>query len=497
MKKNASFVTKDLLIESFRSVKKNFSIDLQNPLQNLNVLANTKAFDYYIESLCEPFVDAHDRINIKTMAKGTRQTLLMENAKGSLSHYEVLSLPLIPIFYPRLIAKDLVTFATTDKPEIIKPVMRAKFNRWNDPADYAAPSMDTDISRGPTLGVPGGFVCAIPGSTDLLDAAGGLTPASAHIERDLKILEITDGANVAVVEQITTVDGNFYIPVTLGAATDVITGKVDFQNGMITFSSVNGVATQAKVEATVSIEENTVSSKLEIEIDKIRIPIVDRQIEVSYTIQQKMDVKSLYDIELESIILDLIGSQIALDLDSFILKSLTGVVYKPSLVPASHIQSFRKNPPAGYDWGPKSWHENIVTNINEIAAQISIDTRLGEANVIASNTLNAALLRDLNTYRVDYDRQGKSVIGYKAAEIEGGNMSVIDSPVQELNKMLLVYKPGPNEEHKSVYYLIMHTPGLVIPYPKGYKPSFSVLTRYGTAFIHHKGLGVLEIDPSA
>ncbi|MCK9556158.1 hypothetical protein M0R36_10145 [bacterium] len=493
MAKQNSFVTKDLLIESFRGIKKNFSIDLSNPLQNTNVLADEKAFNYYVESLSAPFTDAHDRINIKTMAKGTRETLLMENAKGSLSHYEVLSLPLIPVFYPRLIAKDLITFATTDKVDIIKPIMRAKFNRWNDVNNYDAPSMSTDISRGPTLGVPGGFVCAVPGSTDLLAAAGGLTPASAHIERDLKILEITDGANIYRVDQITTVDGNFYIPVTLGAATDVVTGKVDFLNGTITFSSVNGVATQAKVEATVSIEENTVSSKMEIEIDKIRIPIVDRQIEVSYTVQQKMDVKSLYDVELESIILDLIGSQIALDLDNYILKSLTGVVYNPALVPATHIQQFTKNAPVGYDWGPKSWHENIITPINEISAEISNDTRLGEANVMAANTLNAALLRDLDTYRVDYDRQGKSVVGYKAAEIEGGNMTVIDSPVQEKNKMLLVYKPGPNEEHKSVFYLIMHTPGLVIPYPKGYKPSFSVLTRYGTAFVHHKGLGVLEI----
>ena len=491
-----SFYTKDLLIESFRGVKKNFGIDLSNPLQNLNVISDPKAFDYYVESLAAPFTDAHDRLNIKTMANGTRETLLMENAKGALSHYEVLSLPLIPVFYPRLIAKDLITFATTDKPDIIKPIMRAKFNRWNDATDYAAPSIGKDISRGPTLGVPGGFVCAIPGSTDLLAAAGGLTPASAHIERDLKILEISDGVNLQRVDQITTVDGNFYIPVTLGGLPDVVTGKVDFLNGFITFSSVNGVAIQAKVEATVSVEENKVSSKLEIEIDKIRIPITDRQIEVSYTIQQKMDIKSLYDIELESIILDLVGSQVALDIDSYILQSLTGVVYNPALVPATHIKPFRKNPPVGYDWGPKSWHENIITPINEVAAYISNDTRLGEANVVAANTLDAALLRDLNTYRVDYDRQGKSVVGYKAAEIEGGSLTVLDSPVQEHLKMLLVYKPGPNEEHKSVFYLIMHTPGLVIPYPKGFKPSFSVLTRYGTAFIHHKGLGVLEIDPA-
>jgi len=497
---------KDMLIESFRTLKKKHGIDLRNPANNIKVITDDKAYNYYVESLIESF-DAKDRVHLRTMMDGTRKTILFENVNSrfGMATYEVLSMPLIPIFYPRLLAKDLVTFATTDKPEIIKPVLKAKFQRYGSSTTYDAPATGADMSNGPAIGSPIALAVDIPcdGSSfpgnpgqkgNLLEVVG-LTPDVAHIEKNLIITEVGDGgANWQEVNQVPSVDGHFYFPCTVPTVgDDIVSGKIDYLNGKLVLSSVNGNAVAAKVSCTVSVEENTVSTKMSIEVDKIPIRIVDRELEVDYTIQQKMDIKALYDIDLEAMLLNLMGKQIALDIDRQILTSLTNVVYQPALVPATHIKQFQENPPAGFDWGPKMWHENLVTPVNKLSATISNDTFLGEGNILAANTIDAALFRDWNTYRADFDREGKTTIGYKAAEISGGAQTVLDSPLQTQGKILMAYKPSPAEEEKTVFYLVMHTPGIVQPYPKGNKPSFSVLTRYGTAFIHHKGLGVIEI----
>jgi hypothetical protein len=62
--------------------------------------------------------------------------------------------------------------------------------------------------------------------------------------------------------------------------------------------------------------------------------------------------------------------------------------------------------------------------------------------------------------------------------------------------MTVVYKPTPVDEEagKGVFYLAMHTSGIVIPFPKGNKPSLSLLTRYGTAFVNKKALGSITIS---
>jgi len=493
-KQQTSVVAKDLLIESFANMKKKHGIDLRNPANNIKVVADDAVYGYYVESLLEPF-SPKDRILLRGMCDGTRQTLLFENANSrfGMSSYEVLSLPLIPVFFPRLIAKELVTFATTDKPEIIKPIMRASFKRFNDSTVYDAPAVGSDMSTGPQIGIPVAVVVNVPGQTDLL-ALQGLTPDSAHIEKNLIISEVGDGTHWAETQSIPTVDGSFYMEVTIpSVGNDIVTGKIDYLNGILTLSSLNGRATKAKLSCTVSVEENTVSTKLSITVDKIRIPIIDRELEVDYTLQQKMDLKALYDIDLEAMLLNLMAKQIALDIDRQIINAMVNVVQNPTLVPVTHIQTFHKTPPVGFDWGPKMWHENIVTNINELAAIVANDTYLGEANRLSANTIDAAVLRDLNTYRCDFDRMGKNNVGYKAAEIAGGAQMVLDSPIQPRGQMLIVFKPEPTEEEKSVFYLIMHTPGIVQPYPKTNKPTFSVLTRYGTAFVHHKGLAMLNI----
>jgi len=494
---NVQFNTKDLLIESFRDVKKKFSVDLGNdPTKTMELILDDQQFTYYSEALASPFTDSTDRMNIKNLMNGTRKTLIETmNSRFGLAPYEVLSMPFIPVFYPRLLAKELVSFSTTDKPEVIKPRVTAKFNRFGDPTDYSAPSITNDMSTGPRFGQPVTTEINVPGATDVL-ATLGLTADVSHLEKNFIITHLIDGAaNEDEVQAMADVDGNFYIPTTINSVADVVSGHVDYLNGIVTLTSLNGVAVKARIVGSASVEENTVTTKTGFTVDKIRIPIIDRELEASYSIQDKMDVKSLYDIDAESMLLNLMAKQIALDIDREILQTLLGVAYNPSMVPATHIEQFSRNVPVGsnYAFGPKNWHSQIESNFNSVSGKIYNDARTGLGNKIMSNSVDAALIRDIDTYESSFGADGKSRIGYKSGTINKDAFQVLDSPVMTADKMLMVYKPDQNNEGAETYHFVMHTPGIVIPYPKNNKPSFSVLTRYGKALIQPKGIGVVEI----
>jgi len=494
---NVDFNTKDLLIESFRDVKKKFFIDLGNdPTKTMELVMDDEKFNYYSEALVSPFTDPTDRMNIKTLMHGTRRTLIETmNSRFGLAPYEVLSMPFIPVFYPRLLAKELVTFSTTDKPEVIKPRVSSTFKRFGDSTTYKAPSMTDDMSTGPRFGQPVATEINIPAATDIL-AILGLTSDVSHLEKNFTITHLIDSAgNEVEVQSIADVDGNFYIPVTINGSDDVVSGHVDYLNGVVTLTSLNNIAVKAKIVGSASVEENTVTTKTGFTVDKIRIPIIDRELEASYSIQDKMDVKSLYDIDAESLLLNLMAKQIALDIDREILMTLLGIAYNPSIVPASHIEQFSKNVPGGsnYAFGPKNWHSQIESNFNSISGKIYNDARTGLGNKIMANSVDAAIIRDIDTYESSFGADGKSRIGYKSGTINKDAFQVLDSPVMPAEKMLMVYKPDQNNEGADTYHFVMHTPGIVIPYPKNNKPSFSVLTRYGKALIQPKAIGVVEI----
>ena len=61
-----------------------------------------------------------------TLAENTRINLL-ENSMFQINPYETLTLPILRVFYPKLVAKEAVTVSPMDKPETIKAFITAKF----------------------------------------------------------------------------------------------------------------------------------------------------------------------------------------------------------------------------------------------------------------------------------------------------------------------------------------------------------------------------------
>ena len=310
---------KYLLQETYKRTKKLTGMDARTQPGFKAIISDPNSFQIYAKSLAEG-LSKEVYEDFMFLAENTRVNL-MENSMFQLNPYETLTLPVLRVFYPKLIAKELVNVMPIDKPDVIKGFIRAYFKKYDSTGGameatfgHAFPSVYSDISKGPGVGI--NVVRTVSeGTTDIL-AYASLDSSSSHVEKDFRITAILDStANVETVSISPSVDGLFSESVTIEGSTDIISGHVDYLNGTFTWSSANGNVTNVRFEAYCSLEENQINPMVKFEVDKIRFTTVDRRISAEWTTNLEQDVKALFDITLQSELVNILGEQIAIDID--------------------------------------------------------------------------------------------------------------------------------------------------------------------------------------
>lgn len=471
----------------------------------VQMLSDDNAFATYRDSLAEGLAES-DQETFKMMAENTRMEMLKENSMMQFNPYETLSIPILRKFFPRLIATQLVNTVPMDKPEVVKYFLRGKFKKWsrNDTTgyDYEFPyygdgAGPLGVSKGPTWGMTvaaessrGGN----PGATSDILTLIGLTSTQAHIEKQFKITGATDTTGSFVtLEVYADVDGNFSSDVTTPGGSDLISGNVDYLNGTFTWSSSTGNVASIQFEAVASLEENQINPTTKFEFEKIRIVAVDRKISAEWTLEFEQDVRALFDLPVQSQIVNMIGEQIALDIDKEIIDAL--IAENQAQNPSSHTDTFDINPPGTFNYGPKQWQENILQKLSTLSAQVYDSSQMGPANVIAANPLDAAILENINSYNYDGSAFEGGDLGYRSATVAGGKWKILVSSVVPKNKMVMVYRSP--DEQRAVYVYSPYVPTLLTPYPLGPIPSLTVMSRYGTKSLRPEGISVLNITDTS
>lgn len=483
---------KHLLKETYTRTKRMTGIDARTPQGFKQVITDPNSFSIYAKSLAEG-LNPNDVDDFMLMAESTR-VALMENSMFQLNPYETLTMPVLRVFYPRLIARELVNVMPIDKPDVIKGFVHAYFKKHGESTfGHEFPSTSTDISRGPSVGV-NVTKTATPGTTDIL-AEASLNSTQSHIEHDFQITGIYDGTSGTVKEVsiIMTVDGNFSETVTTNShETDVISGNVDFENGTLTWCSANSAVTAIRYQAVCSLEENQINPTVRFEIEKIRFTTVDRRISAEWTINMEQDVKALFDLALQSELVNIIGEQIALDIDREIINALIST--NSALNPSSHTKTFDLNPPTTFPYGRKMWYENVIVTLNELSAQIYNSCLMGQANTLACNPLDAAVFEALNTFEYTGTSTDSGDVGYRSATVTGGKWKVLISSVVPQGSVITKYRS--NDLSRAAFVYAPYVPALLSPYPLGAIPSLTIMTRYSSKVIRNLALGVLTITDS-
>ena len=480
---------KELLQEVYATTKKLSGIDPGKPGNLKAVLVDDAAFESYVTGLAESIENKKDRAAFTQLAENTRINLL-ENSMFAINPYETLTLPILRVFYPKLVAKEAVTVSPMDKPETVKAFIKAQFTQSNDTTKYNAPVTTPDISQGAAVGTPVSASMTVPSSGYDVLAVIGLTSTQAHLERDFEITGVsTDGTSYTTVSIVPAVEGHFSASVTIGAQTDVISGKVDYLNGTVDISSTTSVVGFVRYQVTTSLEENRINPSVTLNVDKIRLYARDRQISANWTINMEQDMRALFDVSMQAEIVNILGQQVALDIDREIINAL--ITANNRLNAATHRKSFTRTPPGTYTWGTKYWHENIIVPLNELSGQIYTDTNIEAGNTILANPLDVAILEDLQTFNYTGTSSVDGDLGYRSATVAGGKWKVLTSAVVTQGTMLMVYKPV--EELKAIYFYSPYVPAVLHPYPLGYTPSLTILSRYATALVRSAGIASLSI----
>ena len=482
-----------LLTEAVKRTKRVAGIDPHTPAGHRQVVSDPNAFGVYVKSLAEGLPDEHKE-EFAVLAENTR-VALMENSMFQLNPYETLSLPILRVFYPRLIAKELVNVLPIDKPEIIKGFVKASFKKSKGSSfDYDFPST-TDISKGPSVGVVS-KANAEAGDTDILAAAGILTSDLGHVEKDFKITKVyytgdTTAGSSDIEPIYPDVDGNFASSVTIGARTGIVSGKVDFLNGMLYWSSTQPEFDVLEYEAYIALEENIMNPQIKYEIEKIRLTAIDRRISAEWTVNMEQDIKALFDISLQSEIANIIGEQIALDIDGEIIDLL--IATDGANNPDSHRDIFYRTPADVFTWGQKLWFENIIPPLNQLSAQVYNSCLMGAANTLACNPLDAAIFESLNTFEYTGNSVEGGELGYRSATVQGGKWKILVSSIVPSGKVVMKYR-SPDPARACVIYA-PYVPALLMPYPLGAIPSLTIMSRYATKVVRPEAIAVLTINP--
>ena len=482
---------KELLQEVYATTKKLSGVDPSKPGNLKAVLVDDAAFDVYVTGLAESIENKKDRAAFRMLAENTRINLL-ENSMFQINPYETLTLPILRVFYPKLVAKEAVTVSPMDKPETIKAFIKASFSPSNSASSYPAPVTGPDISQGAAVGTPVSAAMAVPSTAYDVLAVIGLTSVQAHLEMDFEITGVsTDGTAWTDVSIIPAVEGHFSSSVSIGGSPDVVSGKVDYLNGTVDISSTTGAVLFARFQVTTSLEENRINPRVTLNVDKIRLYARDRQISANWTINMEQDMRALFDVSMQAEIVNILGQQVALDIDREIINAL--ITANTRLNDATHQKTFNRTPPTTYTWGVKYWHENIITPLNELSGQIYTDTNIEAGNTILANPLDVAILEDLQTFNYTGTSSVDGDLGYRSATVAGGKWRVLTSAVVPQGTMLMVFKPV--EELKAIYFYSPYVPAVLHPYPLGFTPSLTILSRYATALVRSAGIAVLNIGP--
>lgn len=448
---------------------------------------------------------------------------LMENATGQLNQYESLTLPILRQFYPRLVARDIVTVTPIDKPEVIKAFLRVYFGSAADTDNniypYQFPYIRNDESA-PDLSIGVLKVSQeVDNGDNLFTLAGpSYSQNNAVIGRNLRIngIILTDtNSDVYVARALISpdVDGNFFGEIVNPVIYKVVSGQLVQQSGVtitikisgnvnyetgvfsVFLESSNNNYTPVKVlvNYVLSPEKNKINPKARLVLDKIPLRVKQRQISAEWTIPFEQDTKALYNLDLQEELVNIISKQIAIDIDKEILEDLEECValYKPA-GNMRNERTFYVTPPTGYAWGANMWLQSITPKINYLSGVVYTRTMIGPANVIVVHSNDSYILQSLNDFRYSGTNSENGEVGYGTMQVNNGLYKVVISQNATPKKMLILLKP--EEEQASIYFYAPYVPVMISPYPLGANPTLTVFTRYANKAVRPEGVCVLNVD---
>ena len=497
--------TLNFLTESATAVKK-AGIDLNNPLDFVKMIRNKSAWDVYATSLAEG-IDEVSKPDFNTLME-TARIQLMENSMYNFNPYETLIPGILRKFFPKLIAKALVNVEPIDKPDVMKTFVHARFGNYSDSAagnyPYEFPYVNdnrwdgealtkNDLTLGPTVGMNLAVSTELK-SYDMIDAAGLQRSQAISIDKSFLITGVEDSTSAIAWVVYPDVDGNFFAEITLNdGTTDRLTGHIDYLNGILNWESVAGNIDKVAFNATVSLEENKINSKIMFTTEKLRFEMRMRQIQGQWTIPMEQDLRALYSLNVQSELINMMGEQMAIEIDQEMIDDIINAVYSSDAT-GRRQATFDLNPPDSYVWGRTNWYNNIQIPLSALSAEIYAANLMDQGNIIAANPVDAAVFESFQDFKFEGTGTPGGRIGYGTYSIQGGRWTILTSTLVPRGKMIQMYKS--DDAQRATYVYSPYQMSILSPFPIANNPNLTIMSRYAKRMIRPESIALLSVTDS-
>jgi hypothetical protein len=476
-----------------------------HPIKNAGELYGDDAnFNTFISSLAEGLDPRTEKLFRETATQMRKVVLESTTMQTINTPYNYLLLPLLRIYFPKLVSMQAVTVDTMDKPFVIKYFLQATAQAYNGQT-YNIPDFSGNVSLGPQVPVNTSItIGASGGSINLVSAAGVQNTSTAGVEHDVKFISATGSAGTVtlnVVPDNTTGDASFTVAYSSGAA-DNFVARVNYVTGQVIVTFVSGVnasgtavatpnTTSLAVSGTISMQNNENITQMNMSLQPFEFSAIERKLRTTWSIELEQDIQALMDLDLQTTMLELLGSQIAVDIDREIIGDL---ILTAQTLNSGNTQTFSKTPQGNFAFGPTKWYENLVVAINTASSQIYSDTAIDVANIVLCNNLDTVLLQSTGQYSKTGGMVGQSeytgTTPFKVGEL-ANSWTVLSTPLVPQGKMVVLLKS--EDPAAAVYLYAMYRPLTIYPWPLGNVPSLTLMSRYAKRALRPKGIGIVNI----
>jgi len=453
--------------------------------------------------------------------KGKR-SLLMEDqtTTGDIADFTRFSLQVLKKTYSKLIADNLVGTQAMNAPSSMIFYLRYRYAtnkgdtvagtqimRQNTAQQYARqngwaldPYYSSSEVRNEAATITGGNVVTatlrhrpvLAGSIEVnvYPDAESANPSCDDAQPCLQVLFDAEGAvsNIQIAdctEFTSTIDVNTVTPgaTEFNSTTGVV--KVTLSAGSFPVGAV------AKVNYEFNMEGNPLIPELKMSIDSDAVYAATRKLKASWTLEAAQDMESVYDIDAEQSITDILGDEMVAEIDREIINDL--------MVAAAVRARHNFATAAGASVNFTDRNIALFYKILETANIIHRLTLRGPANWLVTSSDISSKLEQLNDFRAsdalsEDDSYGAGIVSPGSLQTK---MKIFKDPLFPSCKVLLGHKgKGPFDSGYVFcpYIPLLGTPSIMDP--NSYTPSKGVMTRYGKKLVEDGSLyyGLLNVS---
>lgn len=243
-----------------------------------------------------------------------------------------------------------------------------------------------------------------------------------------------------------------------------------------------------------SLELETEIGEVSFKLDSVTVSVTERKLRATWSPELSTDVSAFHNIDAEAELTSILSEQIAAEVDREILRDLRKVA---PWTRRFDVNGWKRIKAFSTNYTQKDWNQELMTQVNQISAQINKATLRGGANWIVVSSEISALLDNLEYFHVT-DASAESAqynMGIEKIGSLSGRYQVIVDPYSPHYSMIIGHKGKSLLDTGYIYapYVPMQlTPTMYNP--MNFAPIKGIMTRYAKKTVCNKYFGGVRVD---